>query len=141
MIYYFYKGSGKRNKEIQDLSDIMDEHFLKPEKANGTRLVEHKLKSVVKMIRNWKLIIVHLMIYAEDNTNRAEDRDEKAKGIITKIRQYKFVYYCHFIADLLGEVTKISLLFQREKINVSSAVTKLEAAHLSLNAMLNNNGT
>lgn len=140
MIYYFYKGSGKRNKEIQDLSDIMDEHFLKPEKANGTRWVEHKLKAVVKMIRNWKLIIVHLMSYAEDNTNRAEDR-EKAKGIITKIRQYKFVYYCHFIADLLGEVTKISLLFQREKINVSSAVTKLEAAHLSLNAMLNNNGT
>ena len=48
--------------------------------------------------------------------------------------------YFHFIADLLGEVTKISLLFQREDINVPSAVTKLEAAHLSLNAMLNNNG-
>ena len=62
MIYYFYEGSGKRNEEIQDLSDIMDEHFLKPEKANDTRWVEHKLKAVVKMIRNWKLIIVHLMI-------------------------------------------------------------------------------
>ena len=101
-----------------------------------------KLKAVGKMIRNWKLIIVHLMSYryAEDNTNRAEDR-EKAKGIINKMRQYKFVFYFHFIADLLGEVTKISLLFQREDINVSSAVTKLEAAHLSLNAMLNNNGT
>ena len=78
-----------------------------------------------------ELELVHPMSYAEDNTNRAEDR-EKAKGIITKIRQYKFVLYFHFIADLLGEITKISLLFQREDINVSSAVTKLEAAHLSL---------
>ena len=45
MIFYFYKGSGKRNKEIQDLSDIIDEHFLNPEawkskwhKVGGTQI-------------------------------------------------------------------------------------------------------
>lgn len=140
LIYYFYKGSGKRNKEIQDLAENMDEHFLKPVRPNGTRWVEHKLKAVFKMISNWKLVAMHLMSYAEDATNRAEDR-AKARGIITKIRQYKSIYYLHFIADLLGEVAKISLLFQRDDINVSSAVTKLEAAHLTLHNMLNNKGT
>lgn len=41
LVYYFYRGSSKQNREAQELADIMDEHFLKPAKANGTRWVEH----------------------------------------------------------------------------------------------------
>ena len=92
------------------------------------------------MIKNWKLIFMHMMNYAEDATNRAADR-AKAKGIITKFRQHKFVWYLHFVADVLDEVAKISLLFQRNDINVSSAATNLEAAHLTLHNMLANKGT
>ena len=52
MIYYFYKGSSKRCKEVCDIAEVMEEHFLKPDKANGTRWVDHKLRAVTKMIRN-----------------------------------------------------------------------------------------
>ncbi|WAR30073.1 hypothetical protein MAR_003641 [Mya arenaria] len=45
-IYYFYKGSAKRFKEAKDIADLLGENFLKPEKANGTRWVDHKLKAV-----------------------------------------------------------------------------------------------
>lgn len=48
-IYYFYRGSSKRNRKAQELADIMDEHFLKPTKANGTRWMEHKLQDVEKL--------------------------------------------------------------------------------------------
>lgn len=89
-VYYFYRGSAKRNREAQELADIMDEHFLKPAKCNGTRWVEHKLLAVSKMLRNWSVLVSHMSNYAEDNTNRGEDR-AKAKGIIAKLCQYKFV--------------------------------------------------
>lgn len=36
-ICYFYKGSAKRNKEVSEVAEIMEEHFYKPEKANRTR--------------------------------------------------------------------------------------------------------
>ena len=138
-VYYFYKGSAKRNKEAQEVADILAEMFLKPEKANGTRWVDHKLRASSKMIKNWKTIIIHMMNYSEDNTNRAEDR-EKATGIIRKVMQYKFVWFLHFLKDILNEVSKISLLFQREDISISSAVTKLQSATLSLRDLFDNKG-
>lgn len=139
LIYYFYKGSSKRNKEIKTIADVMDDHFLKPGKANGTRWVDHKLRAVSKLLKNWKLIVIHMKNYAEDVTNRGDDR-AKAKGILKKLSEFKLVYYLHFIKDILSEVATVSLLFQREDINVSSAVTKLQSSHVSLNDMLTNQG-
>lgn len=87
-VYYFYKGTSKRNREAKELADILDEQFLKPIKANGTRWVEHKLLAITKIITNYSVIISHMMSYAEDQTNRAEDR-AKTKGIFRKLLQVK----------------------------------------------------
>ena len=59
-IYEFYKGSSKRNKEAQEISDIMYEEFIKPDKVNGTRRVDHKLRATSKLLRNWKVILAHM---------------------------------------------------------------------------------
>ena len=37
LVYYFYKGSAKRNREVEEIAEVMEDHFLKPEKANGDR--------------------------------------------------------------------------------------------------------
>ncbi|KAL5019633.1 hypothetical protein ScPMuIL_002525 [Solemya velum] len=138
-VYYFYKGSAERNKEASDIAEIMEEQFLKPDKANGTRWINHKLRAITKLLLNWKVLIIHLGNYAEDNTNKGEDR-AKAKGIIRKLRQYKLLWYLHFMKDLLNEVAKISLLFQREDINISSAVTKLQSSMVILRNLMDNPG-
>ena len=57
-IYYFYKGSAKRFKEAEDIAELLGEHFLKPEKANGTRWVDHKLRATAKLIENWPIIVI-----------------------------------------------------------------------------------
>ena len=59
---------------------------MKPEKANGTRWIDHKLRAITKLILNWTVVVMHLMSYAEDNSNRAEDKT-KAKGILRKLRE------------------------------------------------------
>ena len=139
MIYYYYKGSPKRNKEVKDIADIIDEQFKRPEKANGTRWVDHKLRAVTKMINNWNLIYIHMSNYVEDHTNRAEDR-AKAKGILAKIRQFKFVWYLYFMKDVLNEIAKVSLLLQREDIALASAITKLQACSIKINDLIANKG-
>lgn len=68
----------KRNKEVSEVAEIMEEHFYKPEKANRTRWVDHKLRCAAELIANWKLIVIRLQSYIEDKSNKAEDR---AKGI------------------------------------------------------------
>lgn len=117
----------------------MEEHFVKPEKANGTRWVDHKLRSATKLIKNWKLIVIHLQSYIEDKTNKSEDR-AKSTGILKKILQYKLVWFLHLLKDILSEVTNVSLLLQREDITLPSIVTKVQSAQLSLRDMMDHPG-
>jgi hypothetical protein len=114
-VYYFYRGSSKRNREANELAEILEEEFLKPVKANGTRWVEHKLLAITKMLTNYSVVISHMMSYAEDVTNKAEDRT-KTKGIIRKLLQFKFVYFMYFVKDVLTEISRVSLVFQRDDI-------------------------
>lgn len=131
LIYYFYQGSSKRNKEAEEIADIVEEEFLRPEQVNGTRWIDHKLGASSKLLGNWQVIVLHMQNYAEDVTNREGDR-AKAKGILKKLLQYKLVWFLHFLKDLLNELATVSLTFQRENINVSSALTKLQASELGL---------
>lgn len=139
LIYYFYKGSAKRNKEVAEVAEIMEEHFYKPEKANGTRWVDHKLRSAAKLIANWKLIVIHLQSYIEDKSNKAEDR-AKGKGILKKVMEYKLIWFLHFMRDLLNEIAKLSLLLQREDVTLPSIMIKVRSVQLALSEMMDNPG-
>ena len=77
--------------------------------------------------------------YAEDKSNKAEDR-AKVRGYLTQLKKHKMVLYMGFVKDVLNEVAKISLLFQREDITVYSAVTKLQSAQTSLRGLIDNDG-
>lgn len=138
-IYYFYKGSAKRFKEATDIAEVLGEHFLKPEKANGTRWVDHKLRAVTKLIKNWHIILTQMENYSEDNSNKAQDR-AKVQGYIRKLKQYKLIWYMAFVKDVLNEIAKVSLVFQREDITVSSAITKLQSAEIALQSMMRAEG-
>ncbi|XP_023930781.1 zinc finger protein 862-like [Lingula anatina] len=139
-VYYFYKGSPKRLRELESIADIMDEQFLKPERANGTRWVEHKQKALAKLEKTWRSIVVHLESYASDMTNRAEDR-AKARGINNRLLQYKVVLYMHFLLDVFDQMSQLSLLFQRDDITVPSVVLKCEHVQLMLTSLLTVNGS
>jgi len=79
------------------------------------------------------------MNYAEDNSNKSEDR-AKAKGIIKRLTEYKFVWYMYFLKDVLSEMSRVSLLFQRNHINVASTMGILQTTKLTLEDMKDNAG-
>jgi hypothetical protein len=116
----------------------MDSHFNKHERCKGTRWVDHKLRAISKLI-NWKVIVAHMMNYSEYNSNAGQYR-AKATGILRKMMSFKFVWFLHFMKDLLNEVAKVSLQFQRKDVHLSCAVTKLQTANESLRYLSDNDG-
>lgn len=76
---------------------------------------------------------------AEDKSNGGE-YSTKAKGILTKILEFKFVWCLHFTKDVLNEVAKASLLFQCEYICTASAVTKLQSVETNIRNLMENSG-
>lgn len=133
-IHYFYQNSAKRVREITELSEVLNKYFSKPGKANGTRWVDHKQTALIKVKRSWKMMILYLEQYASDNANRAEDR-AKATGIRRKLLEHKFVHYMPLLLDIFNEVSKVSLLFQRDDVTVPTAMAKLESVMLMLTSM------
>ena len=80
-----------------------------------------KLRPATKLIANWKLIVIHLQNYIEDKSNKAEDWP-KGKGILKKIMEYKFIWFLHFMTDVLNEIPKLSLLLQKEDVALPSTI-------------------
>lgn len=103
----------------------MEEVVLKPEKAQGTRWIDHKVRALKKMKSNWSLIVSHLESFHENTKNKDLDR-AKAKGYLIKLKGFKFLWYMHSMLDLLNEIAKLSLLMQRNDVTVSQVVKKVE---------------
>ncbi|XP_052266786.1 uncharacterized protein LOC127868770 [Dreissena polymorpha] len=72
------RGSAKRNREAEEIADLMDTHFTKPERCNGTRWVDHKLRAISKLVTNWKILVMDMMSYSQDDSN-AERRSNPIK--------------------------------------------------------------
>ena len=88
----------------------------KPGRDHGTRWVAHKLKALAKLDN-----------YSEGKTNR-----NKAKGIRKQLLSYKLVLYLHFMQDVLNEMSKLSLLFQKDDGWLPSVLSSLDRAKASL---------
>lgn len=117
----------------------MEEVVLKPEKAQGTRWIDHKVRALKKMKSNWSLIVSHLESFHENTKNKDQDR-AKAKGYLLKLKRLKFLWYMHFMLDLLNEIAKLSLLMQRDDVTVSQVVKKVEIVCSEIYILLNGNG-
>ena len=94
-----------------------------------------KHRALCKLEKNWSQIVLHLENYAIDISNAAENR-VKAKGIHTKLVQYKLVLYMYFLLDLLHQMAQLSLLFQRDDLTVPNVLSKVENAQLMLTSLL-----
>jgi hypothetical protein len=96
-IYYFYLNSPKRLRGLKQIGEIMDEQVKKPEKAGGTRWVDHKRRAVTKMIDGWASIIGNLEDFVENPDAGKKADQAKIKGLLTKMKEYKFVNHMHFM--------------------------------------------
>lgn len=134
----FTKAQKRKCKKAEEIANIMEEEFLKPEKVNGTRWIDHKLRATWKLLRNWVVTVCHLENYASDTKNRGEDR-ATAKGILNKMLQYKFVWYIHFLRDVLNELQCSYYQFSFSE-RVSSAISKLQVSELVLQNLIGNRG-
>lgn len=61
--------------------------------------------------------------------------EQKEKGIIKRLTEYKFVWYMYFLKDVLSGVSRVRLLFQRNDINVASTMGILQTTKLTLEDM------
>lgn len=128
-IWKYYKYSCKAVREIKELAAMMGERAYKAVKADGSRWIPH-LKRALKVLltKNYKLVVTHF-----------HHASAKMQGTATncgkKLTRYLFVKFLHLLLDIVEQVSKVYLVFQREEGTIALVQDEINALNASLEAL------
>ncbi|XP_071835235.1 zinc finger protein 862-like [Apostichopus japonicus] len=131
LLFYAYKNSPKRLRELKALGDIMNEVVNKPLKAHGTRWVQHKLQATEALLKSYSVVVAHLENMANDKTHD----QAKAKGILDKVNNFKFVSHLLYFQHLLRPISRLSVTWQKEVVEAPLVLATLNNLKQTLGNM------
>ena len=125
-IYHLYKNSPKQLRQLAELGEALEMAVSAPVIANGTRWMEHKLRALNWISKNYGLLMAHLSNLTEDTTYPSAEW-EKFKGMHLKYRNAKYPLYVEYFIEVLTPAAELSLHFQREEIDVVDAARGIKS--------------
>ncbi|KAK6167962.1 hypothetical protein SNE40_021879 [Patella caerulea] len=126
-LHSMYQHSPRKIRELKELGEIMNETVTKPEKAMGTRWLQHKRSACQSLIQSYPVIINHMENMIEDTSSNIKKEDkQKYKGYLTKLKSLNFVLYLLYFAKILTPLAKLSLAVQGDSIDLLYALSCLE---------------
>ena len=109
-LYYVYEKSPKRLRELRELADILEESIRKPEKAHGTRWLQHKSRALNPLIIGYPVIqnvCAHLESMALEEYHTKPTDKICFKGYLKKLTSFKFVLHMLFFDSLLNPLAVV----------------------------------
>ena len=131
-IYYVYRNSTKRLRELKALAEIMEEQIKLPQRAHGTRWVQHKNRAIKALIQSYPTIVGHLENLATDTTKTSPADRAKMKGYLNTLKSVKFVLHVLYMDFILEPLSKLSLNLQKESVDLLCAKCLLEVLYKTL---------
>ena len=131
-LHTVYEKSPKKVLQLRQIADIMDEAIRKPEKASGTRWVQHKSRALKSLILSYSVIVAHIESMASEASSLKSADKLKYKGYLKKLTSYKFVLYVLFFDSLLDPFAALSCCLQGTSADLPLVVAKLKAFHVSV---------
>ena len=130
LIWKTYHYSPKSTRELKALASELGVDVLKPTQVSGTRWLPHISRALNILIKpvgdgsgQYAALLCHMdhLSVASKNT----DIKGRAKFISEKMRSISFTAFCHFLADMFGIISKLSLKMQRNDLILPVAVSLL----------------
>ena len=139
-LYKHYHYSAKALRELQELANIMAENCNHPVNVSGSRWVPHNFRALKVVCNKYRLIHAHMHETAVA-ANVSATMQGRARNVVTKLESYEHVAFMFFTLDILDELQKLSLTFQKEEVAVSDVKNALDRTRMTLNALLARQGT
>ena len=118
-LHYMYEKSPKRLRELQILAELMEESIRKPDKANGTRWLQHKSCALSTLLLGYPVIVAHLKSMSSDESNLKPVDKIRFSGYVKKLTSFKFVLHTLFYKCLLNPLASFSCSLQADSVDLS----------------------
>ena len=129
-----YKCSPKALRELRALAEAIEVKVEKPTKASGTHWSPHLLRAIAVLSKNLPAIVSPFEHTAEARDASAEMQGRR-RNLARKLKAYKFQLRLHLMWDILEEISRISLIFQKDSISISQVKAEIERASKALENM------
>ena len=134
-IWKHYKYSCKAVRELKELAELMDERAYKAVKADGSRWIPHLERALnVLLTKNYKCIVMHFQ-HASQARDSSAEMQGRATNYAKKLTSYVFVKFLHFLLDIIQQVSKVSLVFQKDDSTIALVQDKINTLTASLDAL------
>ena len=110
-LFYLYRKSPKRLRELKQFSEMYDESIPKPYKSYGTRWIFHKMKAMEIVLNHYGVFIKHLESLAQTDS-QALKRAE-LQGDAKKWSNAKYPIHLAIYLVVLKPLSVLSLGFQK----------------------------
>ena len=128
-LHYMYEKSPKRLRELQMLAELMEESIHKPDKANGTRWLQHKSRALSTLLLGYPVIVAHLKSKSSDESNL------KPVPIQWLCQETDIIQVCTaypILRGLLNPLASFSCSLQADLVDLSFCIAKLKSLLSSL---------
>ena len=112
---------------------MMEEPVLCLKKAAFTRWLSHD-QAVATIRKTLKSLLTTLV------REVAENYDAVARGLLHAMKSYNFIASVYLLSDVLPKLTSLSLVFQREDVDLTTVRPQVNATISSLNLLLSHPG-
>ena len=111
-LYYLYRKSPKRLRELREFSEVYEKSVPKPAKAIGTCWISHKFTSMNIFLKNYGIFITHLESLA--NADSQALKRHEIEGYTNKCQSAKFPLDIAMYLDVLTLLKALSVSLQQE---------------------------
>ena len=132
-LYYFFANSPVCEAALHEIQRIIEEPVLHLKNAVHTRWLSHE-QSINAIRHTIPPLITALEREVENNDNAI------ARGLVIAIKLYNFVATVYLLSDILPHLAILSLVFQKEEVDLSLIKPQVSATIASLKFLRSNCG-
>ena len=135
-IFKFYYYSPTRRKKLNDLALLLEEEFRQLGRLKQIRWLASRSRALQLLELNYKVLVFDL----ESKSYGDGDTAKKALGYVNFLKTPKFLFYVHFLQDLVDKLRPLSLEFQKSELLACHVPRKLEETKAVIDAMCDTPG-
>ena len=121
-IFKFYFKSANRWKELYEISSWFEENFKSFGLLKNIRWIASRARALNLLEKNYKILIYDL----ENKSYGSSKTSEKALGYVEFLKTPEFLFYLHFLQDVVGVLRPLSLAFQKDDLLICHVPSKVE---------------
>ena len=119
-IFYHFANSSVREAALHNVQSMIKEPVLCLKKAAFTRWLSHD-QAVTTIRKTLKSLLTTLEREVAENDNAV------AQGLLHAMKSYNFIASVHLFSDVLPKLTALSLVFQREDVDLTIVQPQVSA--------------